>query len=260
MNEEGTAMQIRYYKEYSRFLNRFMEFKVYGHAGRPILIFPCQSGRFYDWEDRNMCNLAAPWIDAGKLQIITADSIDPESWDNHGPCRPRIEMQERWYNYVCEELTPRLLEINREQGPDHAGQVLVGGASMGGGHAVNFFLRRPDLFNGTIALSGLYSSGMFFGDYMDDLVYRNSPCDYMRNFPENHPYKKLFAKADKFILCCGQGQWEEELLASTKELQAILESKDIHPFVDIWGTDVSHDWYWWEKQWVYFLQMTLGDA
>lgn len=29
-------MQIRYYKEYSRFLNRFMEFKVYGHAGFPV--------------------------------------------------------------------------------------------------------------------------------------------------------------------------------------------------------------------------------
>ena len=56
-------MQIRYYKEYSRFLNRFMEFKVYGHAGRPIVIFPCQSGRFFDWEDRNMCNAAASWID-----------------------------------------------------------------------------------------------------------------------------------------------------------------------------------------------------
>lgn len=95
-------MQIRYYKEYSRYLDRFMEFKVYGHAGRPIIIFPCQSGRFYDWEDRNMCNLAAPWIDSGKLQIFTADSIDPESWDNHGPERPRIEMQERWYNYICE--------------------------------------------------------------------------------------------------------------------------------------------------------------
>ena len=47
-------MQIRYYKEYSRYLDRFMEFKVYGHAGRPIIIFPCQSGRFYDWEDRNV--------------------------------------------------------------------------------------------------------------------------------------------------------------------------------------------------------------
>ena len=205
-------MQIRYYKEYSRFLNRFMEFKVYGHAGRPIVIFPCQSGRFFDWEDRNMCNAAAPWIDSGKLQIFTVDSIDPESWDNNGPERPRIEMQERWYNYICEEFVPRLLEINREQGEDHTGCILTGGASMGGGHAVNFYLRRPDIFNGTIALSGLYSSGMFFGSYMDDLVYRNSPCDYMRNFPTTHPYMKLFEKADKFIMCCGQGQWEEELL------------------------------------------------
>ena len=64
-------MQIRYYKEYSRFLNRFMEFKVYGHAGRPIVIFPCQSGRFFDWEDRNMCNAVAPWVDSGKLQIFS---------------------------------------------------------------------------------------------------------------------------------------------------------------------------------------------
>ena len=198
-------MQIRYYKEYSRFLNRFREFKVFGHAGRPIVIFPCQSGRFFDWEDRNMCNAAAPWIDSGKLQIFAVDSIDPESWDNHGPERPRIEMQERWYNYICEEFIPRLLEINREQGEDHTGHILTGGASMGGGHAVNFYLRRPDIFNGTIALSGLYSSGMFFGNYMDDLVYRNSPCDYMRNFPTTHPYMKLFEKADKFIMCCGQG-------------------------------------------------------
>ena len=27
-------------------------------------------------------------------------------------------MQDRWYNYVCEEFVPRLLEINREQGED----------------------------------------------------------------------------------------------------------------------------------------------
>ena len=118
-------MQIRYYKEYSRFLNRFMEFKVYGHAGRPIVIFPCQSGRFFEWEDRNMCNAAAPWIDSGKLQIFTVDSIDPESWDNNGPERPRIEMQERWYNYICEEFVPRLLEINREQGEDHNSPIIT---------------------------------------------------------------------------------------------------------------------------------------
>ncbi len=130
---------------------------------------------------------------------------------------------------------------------------------MGAGHAVNFFLRRPDLFNGTIALSGLYSSRMFFGDYMDDLVYRNSPIDYMRNFPDSHPYRDLYAKADKFIICCGQGAWENELLESTRELQSVLESKGIHAQVDIWGWDVAHDWNWWEKQWPYFLQQILGN-
>ena len=131
---------------------------------------------------------------------------------------------------------------------------------MGAMHAANLFFRRPDLFDSVLALSGVYDSFDSFGDYMDDLVYRNSPCDYMRNFPTTHPYMKLFEKADKFIMCCGQGQWEEELLRSTLQLRDILESKDIHPIVDIWGQDVSHDWYWWEKQWVYFLEMTLGKA
>ena len=112
---------------------------------------------------------------------------------------------------------------------------------MGGGHAVNFFLRRPDIFNGTIALSGLYSSGMFFGGYMDDLVYRNSPLRLHAQFPPTHPYMKLFEKADKFIMCCGQGAWEGDLLASTRELQAILEAGASIPS---WtsGAGMSHDW------------------
>ncbi len=251
-------MQMRYYKEYSRYLDREMEFKVYGHAGRPMLIFPCQSGRFFDWEDRGMCSLAAPWIDSGRLQLFCVDSIDRESWDNDGPGRPRIEMQERWYNYVCEELVPRMLEINREQGEDHTGRILTGGASMGAGHAVNFYLRRPDIFNGTIALSGCYGANMFFGDYMDDLVYRNSPVDYMRNFPDDHPYKALYAAADRFIICVGQGAWEDDLLSSTRELQGILNGKGIYPEVEYWGYDVNHDWPWWEKQWTYYLDRILG--
>ena len=45
-------MEIKYYKEHSNHLDRDMEFKVYGHAGRPMMVFPCQSGRFWDWEDQ----------------------------------------------------------------------------------------------------------------------------------------------------------------------------------------------------------------
>ena len=42
-------MHTQYYKEYSHHLQRDMEFKVYGHAGLPFIVFPCQNGKFFDF-------------------------------------------------------------------------------------------------------------------------------------------------------------------------------------------------------------------
>ena len=53
-------MQTTYYKEYSTNLGRDMEFKVYGHGGKPCIVFPCQNGRFFDFESFDMTNIAAP--------------------------------------------------------------------------------------------------------------------------------------------------------------------------------------------------------
>lgn len=39
-------IQGTYYKEWSRMLGRDMEFKVYGHAGTPVLALPARGGRF----------------------------------------------------------------------------------------------------------------------------------------------------------------------------------------------------------------------
>ena len=47
-------MEVRYYKGYSYNLNREMEFKVYGHRGKPVLFIPCQAGRFSDFENFHM--------------------------------------------------------------------------------------------------------------------------------------------------------------------------------------------------------------
>ena len=46
--------------------------------------------------------------------------------------------------------------------------------SLGATHAVNLYFRRPDLFNGTLALSGIYTADYGFDGYMDDLVYLNT--------------------------------------------------------------------------------------
>ena len=47
-------MEVRYFKHYSANLNRDMEFKVYGSCGKPVLFFPCQGGRFFDFEGNHM--------------------------------------------------------------------------------------------------------------------------------------------------------------------------------------------------------------
>ena len=52
-------MHTQYYKEYSNILGRDMEFKVYGHAGLPFIMFPCQDGKFFDYESRGLINTVA---------------------------------------------------------------------------------------------------------------------------------------------------------------------------------------------------------
>ena len=63
-------MQEQYFREYARALGRDMEFKVYGHAGRPVLAFPSQDGRFFDFKDNGMVDCVGHLIDAGRVQIV----------------------------------------------------------------------------------------------------------------------------------------------------------------------------------------------
>ena len=53
-------MQTYYTKWFSPNLNRDMEIKVWGHAGRPVLFIPCQDGRFFDFENYKMTDVWAP--------------------------------------------------------------------------------------------------------------------------------------------------------------------------------------------------------
>lgn len=62
-------MRISYHKEYSHHLHRDMEYKVYGHAGKPMLVFPTSLGRFYQYEDSGMIQTLSEFIDAGKADL-----------------------------------------------------------------------------------------------------------------------------------------------------------------------------------------------
>ena len=248
-------MKTAYYKEYSQNLGRDMEFKVYGHAGKPMLVFPCQDGRFFDFEDRGMVDVAAPYIEDGRLQLFCCDSDDINSWSRIGDWdnRGRIEQHERFFHYICDELCPRIFDINAaDNGGNYASGILTAGCSMGASHAVNFLLRRPDIFAGCIAMSGSYDARLFFGDYSDDLVYANSPVDYLNGMAYDHPYVEMYRNRD-IIIVCGRGAWEHPMQEDGARMKELFEYKDIPAWVDFWGEDVAHDWPWWLKEFPYYL-------
>ena len=234
-------MRIEYHKHYSGHLNRDMEFKVYGHGGRPVLFVPCQAGRFFDFESFHMVDYWAKWIEEGRCTVYAIDTIDNEAWAAQGADnRWRIENHEHWYNYVVEEMVPTIHHMSGNQG------IMTFGASMGAMHAANLFFRRPDLFDSVFAISGLYDSQDFFGGYMDDLVYNNCPVNYLANMPLDHHYINMYNQR-KILIVVGQGNWEGPLVASTRRLDEVLRNKGIHAQIDYWGYDVDHDWPWWYK-------------
>ncbi len=253
-------MNVQYLKQYSPALNRDMECKVYGHAGRPVLFIPCQNGRFFDFENFRMTDTWAPWIDAGKVMVFAIDTIDEETWSKpwEDP-RRRIERHEQWIRYITDEMVPFMRwMVNAYNHWEGYPGIIAFGCSLGAMHAANLFFRRPDLFDGLLALSGLYHADYGFGGYMDDLVYNNSPIHYLQNMPKDHPYISLYNQK-RMAICVGQGAWEHETLESTGRLAGILYDKGIRAWVDFWGKDCSHDWYWWYKQVAYFLPYLLRE-
>jgi len=233
-------MQTTYHKWYSPSLEREMEVKTWGHDGFPVLFIPCQNGRFFDFENFNMTDVYAPWIESGKVKVYSIDTVDEETWsDRSRSPRERAEIYERWIDYICNEIVPMA-----------GGNMMVTGCSLGATHAAVLFYRRPDLFSRLLAISGIYSASYGFDDYMDDLVYYFSPIDFLGGMPKDHPYIDMY-NSGRSIICTGQGAWEQPDYAKT--LEGIFRDKGINTWVDLWGYDVNHDWPWWYKMTEYFL-------
>ena len=247
-------MRYELVSQYSSCLNREMKAGIYGHSGKIMIAFAAQDGKNNNYADFGMIEQLSPWIESGRLMVVTPDSIDEETWSNkNGDPAYRAWLNEQWYYYVMNELIPMVqYKFNNYD------KMMTTGCSMGGYHATNFMLRRPDLFDTVISLSGCYKSDYFFGDYMDETLYNSSPVDFIRGMSSDHPYIELYNQSN-IIICAGQGAWEDELLISNRELNVAMKEKGINAWFDYWGFDVNHDWPWWKLQIVYFMKKVLGE-
>lgn len=241
-------MNVEYHRWWSPSLQQDMEMNVYGWSGKPLLVFPAQGGRFYEYEDFGMIAACSPFIEAGKIKVFSVDSLDGQTWANwNAHPADRARRHADYDRYITQEVAPFV----RQHCRDEQIKLLSSGVSMGGYHSVNFFFRHPDVFDALISLSGVMSLRMFVGGYMDENVYFNSPLDYLPGL-EDEWYLQQYRQS-QIIICVGQGAWEDAMLGDVRALQEILARKNIPAWIDYWGHDVNHDWPWWRQQMPYFL-------
>ena len=249
-------MQETYHKEYSKKLNREIEYKVYGYKGKPVLVFPTSNGRFFQYEDSGMVNVLSGFINEGKIQLWAIDSMDGETYFSSGWDKNKsIARHEDYFNFINEELIPSVLQKSKENNNGHEQRIAITGCSMGAFHAANFYFRYPWFIDTVIALSGVYSTDYFFGNYKPEEIYLNSPVDYLKN---NHQanYMDRYRNC-RLIFCCGKGAFEDRMLSDTYKLQEVLNEKGIQAWFDFWGHDSAHDWKWWQKQIGYYFGKIL---
>lgn len=224
-----------------------MEYKVYGHAGKPCLVFPCQDGRFYEWQDRDMFSFVEKEIEAGEVQFVCVDSIDHLSWSNSGDVTSRMDMQEKYVQYIMQELIPSF--------PNQT--WMTTGCSMGGYHALNMYLRFPDTFDQMLAMSGVYDMEPFFLGQGNSLnCYQNDPYRSILNMDRQHEYISKYNQ-NQAILVVGQGSWEEHCLFDFTKMMHLFMDKNIQAEYHLYPACYPHDWSSWQEYFSQFIHTMI---
>ena len=238
-------MQREIHRWYSSNLNKEMEIAVYGHYGYALLMFPTAAAEYLEYERFQLIDSITPLINDGKLKAFSINSINNESWLNGNMHPSDKAIRHQQYNeYITEEVVPFIKDKNSQ-----TTMIITTGASLGALHAANIFFRRPDLFAGTIAMSGNYDLKSYAGGYYDDNCYFNSPVDYLPHWNDEKILTML--RNRKIIIASGQGSYEDP--DASRRLSDILSSKAIPHWLDLWGYDMPHDWPTWRQMLPYFL-------
>ena len=230
---------------FSPALQKEMPIAVYGHYGFALLMIPTAAADYLEYERFELIHQLAPMIDAGKIKVFSINSINTESWMNKGMEGAHKAIRQNQFNeYIFNEAVPFIRNFTSNETP-----IITAGASFGALHAMNVFLKRPDLFNGVIAMSGVYDLMEYTDGYYDDQVYFNSPIHYIPNLTDHETLEKI--RTGKMIIASGSGSHEDP--EANRRFSGVLHSKSIPHDLEIWADDIHHDWPTWRKMLPYFI-------
>ncbi len=220
-------------------LGEDVDIVVYGHYGSTILLFSVFEDDALENERNGIIEAISPFIKNGKIRVYSIPTANRQIWASglsHHDCSER---HSAYNNFVVEEVLPFIY--------DNCGTVLpviTAGASHGAYQAVNLYFRRPDLFLGTVGMSGNYNIGHLTQGYFDDNCYFNSPVHYLPNLEDN--YWLTFLRSRHHVqLMSGKGHGENP--SESYHLSNILNRKNIPHKVDIWGEEWGHNPETWKE-------------
>ncbi len=229
-------MRREYHRWFSPALHRDMELLVFGHAGARVIAFPTSMGRFFDWESRGLVRAIGEHLYNGWLQLYCVDSVDSESWYDHGKHpADRVARHQQYDDYLVNEVVPFTLVKNANP------FLIATGASFGGYHALNFGLKHVDLTGRILSMSGLADVKSFADGYYDQTLYFNNPCDFISG--EHDPARLARLREVDIIMAVGR---DDRLYDSNQWLSEVLWGKGIGNALRIWD-GFAHDWPIWEK-------------
>jgi esterase/lipase superfamily enzyme len=239
MNRELTSW-------YSPALGKDMPIASYGHYGFALLLIPTAAADYLEYERFQLIDSLAPYINTGKLRVYSIDSMNKESWMNNEmePSHKAIR-QNQFNEYVFNEVVPFIRNATSDEI-----MIYTCGASFGALHAMNLFLKRPDIINGAISMSGVYDLTEYTKGFFDDQVYYNSPEHYLPNLTDAWYLEKI--KSSHHIhIYTGSGSYEDP--DASKRFAGVLYNKGIWYDLDVWGSDIGHDWPTWRTMLPYII-------
>lgn len=223
---------------YSPRLHKEMPIAVYGYYGFALLLVPTAAADYLEYERFQFIESIRGFIDAGKLKVFSINSINNESWlNNDMDPRHKSIRHQQFNSYVYEEVIPFIRTHTSQETP-----IIICGASFGALHSMNLFLKRPDLIQGVLALSGVYDLTEYTKGYFDDDVYFNSPQHYLPNLTD-HSILEQIRQSRHIHIFSGSGPYEDP--EGSRRFAGILYNKGITYELDIWGPEWKHDWDTW---------------
>lgn len=227
-------MRREIYKINSDNLQTKVEVVVYGHFGMNFLMFPISDDDPLEYEKIGLIEELDPLITKGHIKLFSVQTNNLNSWLNE-EISPS-ERSNQHYNlnqFIANELVQFIYDDNGSPVP-----IVTCGAGIGGYHAMNTYLRRPDIFMGTIAANSFFDIQWLSKNFYDENCYFNSPLHYLPNLTENYWLSFLQSQRHLYLIV---EQENQKMIRQAYRMSEVLNQKEIGHKLEIIDCSIYPD-------------------